>query len=144
MKFYVTTEGTAKLKRSFLNLKLYAIINIEDILEENGYKYETLNEYEYFIVAKKIMALIKNYTKSKRIKGIIYSNPYLNHDIIENILETISEFEKITSTVLFDEYNVSKHEQYYHMFDEIIFYPSTKKIRLIECQPIPSNVNWKP
>lgn len=143
MKFYVTTEDTIKLKRSFLNLKLFSIINIKEILENYKYNYETMNEYESFIVANEIMAKIKNYTKSKRIRGIIYCNPYLNKEISTNLNEIIKDYEKISEIVLLDDYNVPKLQHLYEFFSEIIFYPSIKKIRLIECKTIADKIDWK-
>jgi len=144
MKFYVTVEGIPKLKRSFLNLKLYSIISVCDILEEYGYTYETIDEYGIFIVNEKILALIKNYVKSKRIRGIIYSNERLNGDIIENLFDTLEPVERIQDIVLLDDYNVPKLSEYHKMFQEIIFFPSIKKVRLIECKPIKKDVEWKP
>lgn len=143
MKFYMTLEGVQKLKRSFLNLKLFSIINVPDLLEEYGYTYSTIDDYGAFIVNKKIVSLIKNYTKSKRIRGIIYSNPYLDEDVIENLNETLKQFEKITEVVLIDEYNVPKLQHLYPLFSEIIFFPSIKKVRLIECKSIKDKIDWK-
>jgi hypothetical protein len=102
MKFYVTIEGVQKLKRSFLNLKLFSIIDVNQIIEDYGYTYDTIDDYGAFIINEKILALIKNYTKSKRIRGIIYSNPNLDEDIVENIHEKIQKYEKITEFVLID------------------------------------------
>jgi len=143
MKFYITLEGVQKLKRSFLNLKLFSIINVQDILEDCGYTYDTIDEYGAFIVNKKIVGLIKNYTKSKRIRGIIYSNPYINEDTIENLKEIIGEFEKINEIVLIDEFNLPRLQHLYQYFNEIIFFPSIKKVRLIECKSIKDKIDWK-
>jgi len=145
MKFYVTTEGTQRLKNSFLNLKLFSIIHIPEILEEHGYTYSTIDDYGSFIISNHITDLIKSYAKSKRIRGIFYSNPNINEDLLYNLFETISEIDTITQAVLLDDYNVPKLEYLYPHFDEIIFFPSFKKIRLIECQKISNlqNVEWK-
>jgi hypothetical protein len=143
MKFYITSEGIQKLKRSFLNLKLFSIINVPEILENNGYTYETIDEYGAFIINKKIISMINNYSKSKRIRGIIYSNPKLNTDIIENLDLTISKNIRITDVVLIDEYNLPKLQQFYKMFNEIIFFPSIKKIRIIEAKNIREHIDWK-
>jgi len=142
MKFYITVEGTLRLKRSFLNLKLFQIINISDILEQHGYTAETIDDYGSFIVTKKILSLIKNYSKSKRIRGIIYSNPHINNEIIENLMEIVSDFEKIEETVLLDDYYVPKLKHFYPQFAEIIFFPSVKKIRLIECKGLTHPIDW--
>ena len=144
MKFYVTVEGIPKLKRSFLNLKLYSIISVCEILEEHGYTYETIDDYGAFIVNEKILSLIKNYVKSKRIRGIIYSNERLNGEIIENLFDTLEPIERIQDIVLLDDYNVPRLEEHYKLFHEIIFFPSVKKVRLIECKPIKKDIEWKP
>lgn len=145
MKFYMTIEGTPRLKKTFLNLKLFSIINIPDILMQHGYSYSTMDEYSSFIITTYINDLIKTYSKSKRIRGIIYSNPYIDENIIPNIYELLSKNENIHQIVLFDDYNVPKLQNLYQYFDEIIFFPSVKKIRLIEAQKFSnlSNIEWK-
>lgn len=136
MKFYVTTEGVQKLKRSFLNLKLFSIIHVPDILKKYKYDYDNIDEYGSFIVSNRINDLILNYSKSKRIRGIIYSNPELNENLIPNLFETIESLEPITDVVLMDDFYVPKLQKLYPHFDEIIFFPSVKKVRLIECKSI--------
>ncbi|MCK9447130.1 hypothetical protein M0Q50_09790 [bacterium] len=141
----MTIEGTPRLKKTFLNLKLFSIINIPDILMQHGYSYSTMDEYSSFIITTYINDLIKTYSKSKRIRGIIYSNPYIDENIISNIYELLSKNENIHQIVLFDDYNVPKLQNLYQYFDEIIFFPSVKKIRLIEAQKFSnlSNIEWK-
>jgi len=95
-----------------------------------------MNEYEVFIVNKEITCLIKNYSKSKRIRGIIYSNPNLSESVIKNLDEIIKDYCNITEFVLIDEYNLPRLQQFYHLFNEIIFFPSIKKIRIIEAVSI--------
>jgi hypothetical protein len=145
MKFYVTIEGTQRLKKSFLNLKLFSIIHIPDILQEYGYTYSTIDDYGSFIISNQITELIKTYAKSKRIRGIIYSNPSVNEDVLPNIFETLADIETISEVVLLDDYNVPKLTDLYQNFDEIVFFPSIKKIRLIECQKISNleHIEWK-
>jgi len=143
MKFYITIEGLPKLKRAFLNLKLYSVVSVPEILADLGYTYTTVDEYGAFIINQKITSLIDNYVKSKRIRGIIYSNPNLNRDIVENLFNELEPCEKVSDLVLLDDYNVPKLEEYYDMFQEIIFFPSVKKIRLIECKPLQDKLNWK-
>ena len=108
MKFYLTVENITKLKRSFLNLKLFSIIYIPEILEQYGYTYSTIDEYGSFIVSKHIQTLIKTQSKSKRIRGIIYSNPSINEDILPNLFETLYDNNMITEIVLLDDFNVPK------------------------------------
>lgn len=140
MKVYITIEGVPKLKRSFLNLKLYSIISISEILEEYKYDYNTIDEYGAFIISEKIINLINNYSKSKRIRGIIYSNEFMNKDVIENIFDALEPIEKIRDIVLLDDYNVPKLKEYYTFFNEIIFFPSVKKVRIIEATQIDKRI----
>ncbi|HRT03116.1 MAG TPA: hypothetical protein P5513_04175 [Candidatus Diapherotrites archaeon] len=142
MKFYITIEGIPKLKRSFLNLKLYSIISISNILKEYNYSYDTIDEYGIFIVNNRIIELINTYIKSKRIRGIIYSNEFLNKNAIENLFDLLEPIEKIRDIVLLDDYNVPKLEEFYPYFNEIIFFPSVKKVRIIECKPINKYTEW--
>jgi hypothetical protein len=143
MKFYVTVEGIQKLKRSFLNLKLFSIIDVQRILEDYGYTYSTIDDYGAFIINEQILTLIKNYSKSKRIRGIIYANPNINDDIIINLQERVEKLKKVSEFVLIDEYNLPRLQQFYPLFNEIIFFPSIKKVRLIECKSIKDKIDWK-
>lgn len=143
MKFYITVEGTQRLKKSFLNLKLFSIIYIPDILQEHGYTYSTIDDYGSFIISNQINELIKTYAKSKRIRGIIYSNPNICEEVLPNIFETLSDIDTISDVVLLDDYNVPKLIHLYQNFDEIIFFPSIKKIRLIEAVNIQKLSNYK-
>lgn len=143
MKFYVTTEGVQKLKRSFLNLKLFSIIHVPDILTKYNYTYDNIDEYGAFIVSNHINDLILSYSKSKRIRGIIYSNPSVSEELIPNLFGTLEHLESITDAILLDDYNLPKLKHLYPHFDEIIFFPSIKKIRLIEAKPIIESSNNK-
>jgi len=143
MKFYVTIENVSRLKKSFLNLKLFSIIYIPEILEQYGYTYSTIDYYGSFIISNQINELIKSYAKSKRIRGIIYSNPDISEDILPNIFNTLAEIKNISEVVLLDDYNVPKLQYLYNNFDEIIFFPSIKKIRLIEAVRIDKLSEYK-
>lgn len=143
MKFYITTEDIQKLKRSFLNLKLFSIINVPEILEKLGYTYNTIDDYAAFIVNKKINKLIENYVKSKRTRGIIYCNPWINESIIKNINKIVQDISNISDVVLLDDFNVPKLHYLYPNFNEIIFFPSIKKIRIIEAKSIKDKIEWK-
>lgn len=136
MKFYLTTEGVSKLKRSFLNLKLFHVIDVPEILESFGYTYSTIDQYSSFIVSRKINNMIKTYSRSKRIRGIIYSNPILNEELIPNLFNTLDDNKYISEVVLMDNADVPKLRHLYEYFDEIIYFPSVRKIRLVECKAL--------
>ena len=143
MKFYITVESVQKLKKSFLNLKLYSVINVPEILSDLGYTYSMIDDYSAFIVNQRIMGLINNYVKSKRIRGVIYSNPNLSGTIISNLFEELEYCEKISDIVILDDYNIPRLKHFYPYFREVIFFPTIKKIRLIEVKPIMKDVEWK-
>ena len=143
MKFYITGENVGKIKKSILNIKLFSIINVNEIIEQYGYTYSTMDNYSAFIINKKIIELIKVYSKSKRIRGIIYCNPKINQDIVDNLFDILEPYQTISNIVLFDDYNVPKLNSLYSSFNEIIFFPSIKKIRLIEMEEIKNEVEWK-
>ena len=69
-----------------------------------------------------------------------YSNTFLNENSIDNVFDFLADNEKINEIVLFDDYNVPKLKKFYSMFDEIIYFPSIKKIRLIECVKMPNGL----
>jgi len=140
MKFYITIEEIQRLKKSFLNLKLFSIIYVPEVLEQYGYTYSTIDEYGSFIISNHISNLIKMYSKSKRVRGIFYSNPYITEQMLPNIFEVVSKIDNINEIVLLDDYNVPKLTHLYCNFDEIVFFPSIKKVRLIECTKI-NNLN---
>ena len=145
MKFYVTIENIQRLKKSFLNLKLFSIIYVPEILEQYGYTYSTIDDYGSFIISNQIAELIKTQAKSKRIRGIFYSNPNINENVLANVFKTIKNIDNIEEIVLIDDYNVPKLKYLYPNFDEIVFFPSIKKIRLIECRKISylQDIEWK-
>jgi hypothetical protein len=126
-------------------MKLFSIIYIPEILEEFRYTYDTIDEYSSFIVSNHIDSLIKTYAKSRRVRGIFYSNPYLNENILPNLFETLANTDNISEVVLLDDYNVPKLTHLYSNFDEILFFPTIRKIRLIEAQKIENlnKVKWK-
>ena len=140
MKIYFTIENIDKLKQCFINLKMYNIIDINNILNDCGYDYNELNEIRTFIINQKIDKQISNFIKSKNYKNIIYINPYINENnfyIITNNLK--SKYNIIKEFVLLDNYNIPKCTNLYSIVDEVVFFPSYKKIKLIECTPFKTN-----
>lgn len=133
MKIYITIENRQRLKRSFLNLKMYSILSVDKILNDYGYSYDTLDEFNTYIVNSKIQDMFASQIKSKRNKGVIYSNSYLSEDVLLNLIAKLGEFDKVTEIVLLDDVNAPKMKSFYKYFDEIIFFPSVKKVKLVEC-----------
>ena len=91
-----------------------------------------------FIINTEIERLIASGAKSKRYTGIIYINKGLNCDIITSIKKSLNDITKsqVEDLSLLDDYDTPKYKQYYKLFDEVIFFPTFKKTKIIECRPI--------
>lgn len=138
MKFYVTVESYRKLRNVFTNLNAFYIIDIDSLIIESGLNPE--NPAHEYIINNEIERLIVTGAKSKRYTGIIYINSNLNCDIIMGIKDSLNDITKsqIDDLTLLDDYDTPKLRDYYSLFDEVIFFPTFKKTKIIECKPISS------
>ena len=136
MKFYITGESYRKLRNVFTNLNTFYIIDVDSLIEESGLNPEKVTHR--FIINAEIERLIASGAKSKRYTGIIYINKGLNFDIITSIKKSLNEITKsqVEDLSLLDDYDTPKYKQYYKLFDEVIFFPTFKKTKIIECRPI--------
>ena len=136
MKFYITGESYRKLRNVFTNLNTFYIIDVDSLIEESGLNPEKATHR--FIINAEIERLIASGAKSKRYTGIIYINKGLNFDIITSIKKSLNEITKsqVKDLSLLDDYDTPKYKQYYKLFDEVIFFPTFKKTKIIECRPI--------
>lgn len=138
MKFYVTVESYRKLRNVFTNLNAFYVIDIDSLLEESGLNPN--NPAHEYIINNEIERLIVTGAKSKRFTGILYINSKLNCDIIMGIKSSLDDITKsqIDDLTLLDDYDTPKLKDYYSLFDEVIFFPTFKKTKIIECKPISS------
>lgn len=136
MKFYVTVESYRKLKNVFTNLNTFYIIDIDSLLKESNL--DVNRPAHRFIINTEIERLISTGAKSKRYTGIIYINSNISFDVIIGIKHSLSEITKsqVEDITLLDDYDTPKLKDYYSLFDEIIFFPTFKKTKIIECKPI--------
>lgn len=137
MKFYVTIEPYRKLKNVFTNLNTFYIIDIDTLIAESGL--DITKPTHRFIVNTEIERLIATGVKSKRYTGVIYINSNLNCDVIMGVKKSLADITKsqVEDITLLDDYDTPKLKAYYTLFDEIIFFPTFKKTKIIECRPIP-------
>ena len=136
MNFYITTENKDILKKNFLNLRFFALISVPEIIETLGEEYETITDYSKFIVNKTIIQQVDNVLKRKRFYSIIFFNPWLNYDTIKNIHEQFSDNALIKDIVLLDDKKTRKNEDFWQFFNEVTFFPSVKKKKIVECEKI--------
>jgi len=140
MKLYITNYDYEKIKQSFLNLRLYYFIDIKEIIKSLGYDKKDLNEYNEFIISQTIENKIITAIESKRFKSIVYINEDLSDDIILGLTLLIKELPKIENLVLLDDDRDKKNENFYKFFKELLYFPTNKKVRIMECKPIKSKM----
>ena len=138
MNLYITVEDKTKLKKAFLNLRKQQIVVVDEIVVELGYSVGGVNDYSSYIVNQKIKKIISSTASSKKMQSIIYVNDKLNDEIIRGIIHFCQEYTAIDKVVLLTDKN--KNEEFYELFEEILFFPTIKKVHIVECKPIP--VAW--
>jgi len=136
LKFYITAESSRKLRNVFTNLNTFYLIDVDELIRESGL--DANNDSHRFIINTEIERLISTGAKSKRCTGIIYVNSNITCDVIMSIKKSLSEItnSKVDELTLLDDYDTPKLKQYYKLFDEVIFFPTFKKTKIIECRPI--------
>ena len=133
MKLYVTSANTNELKSKFINLKYFHIIDVDRIIIENDI--DTERDTSAYLLYEYIVNDLIRATGYKYVRGIIYAYSGINKTIIENLYSICKSVEDIEGLVLFDDDN-RKHKYLYDMFEEIIYMPEEKKVKILECTPI--------
>jgi hypothetical protein len=134
MKMYITSESFYRVKNGFLNINAFAIIDVNLII--NTLNLDMSKSHNVFLVNREIKNLIKINSKNKKIKGIIYIVPKINEDILFNIKNIINEvtLNNDNDIILLDDYDTPKLEKYYNCVEEIMFFSTFRKIKIIECK----------
>ena len=130
----MTVEPINTLRHVFTNLSAFEIVDVDHIISDIGL--DITKERNAFIINTEISELLKSYSKSKRIKGIIYINKNLNSDIIETLKNTVTEYEKslVDEVILMDNYDIPRIEHLYSSVDEVLYFTTFKKVKIIECK----------
>jgi hypothetical protein len=132
MKLYITRSPREKLKKAFLNMRKQHVISVSEIIEQMGYGEQELDSYTSFLVNEEIKNQIRAVSRARRAHSIIYCNPNLNEDIIRFIIFYVNESTDIESVYFLTEEN--KDENYFELFDGVTFFPSMKKIHIVDCR----------
>lgn len=135
MKFYLTVESQEKIKSTFINLSVFHILDVNQIIVNYGL--DMSKPYNEFFLNQEIEKIIAAQTKSKRVEGIIYINPKLNESLVIRLNKFLSKFPKIESIVLIDDATFPKIRNLHHMFEEVLFFPSVKRVKILECKTLP-------
>jgi hypothetical protein len=135
VNLYVTFDDRTKIKKCFLNLRKYLIINSEEIIERLGFSKDNLDICSSFIVNEEICRMITEGVSSKKLLGIVYSNPEFNDEIMREVIHFSQDIRNLESVIfLTDKW---MNEEYYELFEEVLFYPTIKKVHMINCVPLP-------
>lgn len=135
MNLYVTFDDKNKIKKCFLNLRKYLIINSDEIVERLGFSKDALDICSAFIVNEEIRRMITDGVSSKRLLGVVYSNPEFNDEIIREVIHFSQDTRNLESVIFLTDKWVN--EEYYELFEEVLFYPTIKKVHMINCVPLP-------
>ena len=135
MNLYITIEDKSKLKKAFLNLRKQQIIIVDEVVVDLGYEVGKVDDYASFIVNQRIKKIITSTASGKKMQSIIYVNNNLNDEIIRGLIHFCQDNTVVDRVILLTE--KGKNEELYELFDEILFFPSIKKVHIIECVTVP-------
>jgi hypothetical protein len=99
---------------------------------------ENVDEYSSFIVNQRIKKIIASTASGKKMQSIIYINESLNDEIVRELVHFCTEHTQVNKVIFLTEKN--KNEDLYELFEEILFFPTVKKVHIIECVSFP--VTW--
>lgn len=134
MKFYLTSETYFRLQNNLVNINKFNIIDVDFIIK--SLNLDMSKDYNKFLINSEIVKLIHTASKNKKIKGIIYINSNLCENVINNIKDILLEIPSISELVLLDDYNLPKLKHLYNNVDEIMYFSTFRRVRIIECKTI--------
>jgi hypothetical protein len=137
MKIYITNEPQNRLRNSFSNINTFAIIDVDNIVKSTNL--DLTKTHNIFLINSEIEKFFIANCKSKRYKGIIYINSNLNDNIFNNLIELSKKIKGITDLILMDDYDTPKLQKYYHYVEEIMYFSTFKRVKILECKPL--NIN---
>jgi len=135
LNLYITFDDKSKIKKCFLNLRKYLIIEISEVIESLGFDQNDLDDCKSFIINQEILKLIKDGSSGRKLLGIVYSNPNLNDEIARGIIHYVEEVKNIEKAIFLTDKDV--HDEFIELFEEAIFYPTMKKVHIVECKVVP-------
>lgn len=141
MNLYVSTELEGKLKNVFSNLSGFYIINVDSLMALS--KLDFTKKAHCFLMNSEIERLISIGAKSKRYSGIIYINSMMDKDTVLSLKRSVENIQNsyLDDIVLLDDYDLPKLKKFYKLFNEVIFFSSLKKTKIIQCTPLKKQDN---
>ena len=134
MKFYLTSETQFRLHNNLTNINTFFVVDVDNIIK--SLDLDITKQHNIFLVNSEISKLIISAAKVKKYKGIIYINSNISKNVLDNIKKIISNIPTIDDIVLLDDYNLPKLKHLYSEVDEIMYFSTFRRIRIIECKSI--------
>jgi hypothetical protein len=138
MNLYLTFDDKSKIKKCFLNLRKYLVISSDEVVENLGFDKDNVDNCSSFIISQEIKRNIKDGSNVRKLLAIIYSNSDMNDETIRQLIYYATEVANIEKVIPLTERG--ENEDYYELFEEIMFYPTLKKVHIVECKAYP--VEW--
>jgi hypothetical protein len=138
VNLYLTFDDKSRIKKCFLNLRKYLIINTDEVIDRLGFQPSEIDSCSSFIINEEIKKMIKEGSNGRKLLSIIYCNPRMDDEIIREFVHYTQDLKKIEKVILLTD--KGEHEEFYELFEEVMFFPSAKKVHIVECHSYP--VNW--
>jgi len=134
MKFYLTVESQEKIRKTFINLNAFYILDVQELLD--SLHLDMTKPSNIFYVNQEIEHIIAQQAKSKRLEGIIYINKNLTESIIDHLFNFVVKLPKMENMVLLDEQIFPKLQPLHHLFEEVCFFPVVRRVKIVECKTL--------
>ena len=126
----------SKITKCFLNLRKYLIINSHDIINDLGFEGLEIDDCTSFIINEQICKMIKTGSSGRKLLSIVYSNYAFTDESVRALIHYAADIKNIDKVILLTERG--EHEEFYELFEEVMFFPTLKKVHIIECQSYPA------
>ena len=131
---YITTEPEQKLKQIFCNAKNFYMLDVKNLIASMNI--DCSKASSIYLINEEIEKIIMSKAVLKRVRGIFYIVENLNERLINNIKIRLSKLSEVNEFILIDNGYCPIHQQYAHMFNDVIFYERFRKNKIIQCAEI--------
>lgn len=133
MKLYIS-NSIEKCRNCFLNLSRFYILDVQQLLDE--LRLDMKDKCNAFFVSRHIQNIISQQSKSKRLEGIIYVNTNLSEKLFDHLFNFVRELPRMENMVLIDDPIFRPLSRFYPLFEEVMFFPTIRRVRIVECQTL--------
>ena len=128
---YITTETEPKLKQIFCNAKDFYMLDVQKLIKSMNI--DIKKPSSIYLINEEIEKTIMSRAVLKRVHGIFYIVQNLNETLINTIKVRLSKLSEVNDFILIDNGYCPKHQQYAHLFNDVIFYERFRRNKIIQC-----------